>query len=1204
MEERGRDSSQQPGHTDLIRTIGHSSVETQNLEERYKHVLEKLKGLKRHVQICGNGQCRGVLGEPIGIWKNEVVVMGCPEAACRKQWLVCTKCTRQKKPLTSIQKYEKHCDNTHKKDFDNTHNSERSAKRIKTAKSERTLSEPPSADTHLDNNQGYDAGRCDNKGYDTDGFHMEDDCDSIGFDMDESYFPLALTKGDDTAGHQVPRGSLHHEENTKKMIPISNVNQLVFCSKSNEAFFRQEFLHDSGGQFYLVLKSVFKREFHAHDITKQIGKFPYHEVVSRLLLAQFVMKLVPTERNLLVRLMAQLYDSGAESGYSRAIKTVQEDLGENAPVVQTLLNNEYKRGLDATKSVPRVPKHLRQDIVEGKHSIIRNLPTPYIHSDVPGHSYVSVVDCVRDFFGHSRNTSLAFVNGCSTPKSTVRHYTESQRAMECHKLMEKLLLPTYNQSNVLRGLLFVFTDDVEPNNTKSNRGSVWVAVLTIATAAGGGHNTSHTYPLAIGKKGDSHDEVLRRIEEEMKIVRRGFEVYVGCRKRRAVVQFTEFVHLADQPERRGINHLQLGTSNFATRFGVSAHHKECYNVLKACRVCAKENRRLVLHKGGNPPQLPPKCTVCLNWDVFSNDQLALTKPPTDYPLLCSNEEDGGVYEKSKFCRLVRVAEGGRVVQKLKPFRVTYESLIGATKLAYDCFLHHGWSPQNVACYLKVETITTAYINEFQKHANYAFSLHEVENNGLDQKLVQELQKDARKYPHKYRQLPPAPSWTKEGAELQAMWPNVIMHLICLGVIRTTVEAIAKYLTATKKSSAFSRKCGPLLNPFAKMNIQWLKILPWKGCHWVSENYHGFGRLMPWFYQIIDTLIAEKKVTLPPEQDQKKWLKIHNQHWLQCRGISTEGNAKDLSQRVANKMKETPPPKLKEEPERPSVLVENVVVSLHNLLQCVFATSVTEEIIVQTEFSVRVYLTAIQELDDNVTEAVDKRFIFTHYNYASLIDVPDMMRRYGPLRQLWEGGPKGEGYFRIAKPLMKSGFNTANWHKNLMVRLTQNKSLDNIIPSESCTVSAPHSNEALKDRKQHFQSSESQLQFLNDLCEDADVPLSVVLIKANDGNVRICGVIGKSCEMVIEVEKKPLPPVQKFGFSYYKFDAAINDGQPTDWSELAPATTEIGYGVLLPLLTGRTDHDGHSRHVLIASNWKSLSPTVPIAELVDENSVSF
>ena len=304
------------------------------------------------------------------------------------------------------------------------------------------------------------------------------------------------------------------------------------------------------------------------------------------------------------------------------------------------------------------------------------------------------------------------------------------------------------------------------------------------------------------------------------------------------------------------------------------------------------------------------------------------------------------------------------------------------------------------------------------------------------------------------------------------------------------------------------------------------------------------------------------------------------------------------------MKETPPPKVEEEPERPAVLVENVALCLHKLLECVFATAVKEELIVQTEFAVRAFLTATQELDDTITEEENDRFIFRNFNFASLIDLPDMMRMYGPLRQLWEGGPRGEGYFRIAKPLMKSGFNTPNWHKNLMVKLTRQKAFDNVLPGESCPVSGPSTSQALNDRKHNFHRSESSLQFVHDLRNETNVPLSVVLIKDADCNVKICGVLGQTYEMVIEVEKKQSLPVEKFGFTYYEFGTVHDEGQPTHWTELAPNTTEIGYGMLLPLLTGQKNHDWCSRHVLIASNWKSLSPTEPIGELIDEDSASF
>ena len=38
-----------------------------------------------------------------------------------------------------------------------------------------------------------------------------------------------------------------------------------------------------------------------------------------------------------------------------------------------------------------------------------------------------------------------------------------------------------------------------------------------------------------------------------------------------------------------------------------------------------------------------------------------------------------------------------------------------------------------------------------------------------------------------------------------------------------------------------------------------------------------------------------------------------------------------------------------------------------------------------------------------------------YNCLSLLNLPNVMAEFGPIRSLWEGGNQGEGYLREAKP---------------------------------------------------------------------------------------------------------------------------------------------------------------------------------------------
>ena len=71
---------------------------------------------------------------------------------------------------------------------------------------------------------------------------------------------------------------------------------------------------------------------------------------------------------------------------------------------------------------------------------------------------------------------------------------------------------------------------------------------------------------------------------------------------------------------------------------------------------------------------------------------------------------------------------------------------------------------------------------------------------------------------------------------------------------------------------------------------------------MSEDYLGFSRVMKWFFQNVGEYMVEKESNEPPTGlSPKKWLVKHNKAWLKIRGMSQEGKAAELTQRVAAAM---------------------------------------------------------------------------------------------------------------------------------------------------------------------------------------------------------------------------------------------------------------------------------------------------------------
>ena len=73
------------------------------------------------------------------------------------------------------------------------------------------------------------------------------------------------------------------------------------------------------------------------------------------------------------------------------------------------------------------------------------------------------------------------------------------------------------------------------------------------------------------------------------------------------------------------------------------------------------------------------------------------------------------------------------------------------------------------------------------------------------------------------------------------------------------------------------------------------------------------------------------------------------------------------------------------------------------------------------------------------------------------------------------------------------------------------------------------------------------------------------------------------------------PTKKFGLFYYKVD--IPEERFRSWDTIAPNVKKLGYAFLLPLMDGQNDEDAR-RFAIASSNWKYLSPTTTMADLLD------
>ena len=310
-------------------------------------------------------------------------------------------------------------------------------------------------------------------------------------------------------------------------------------------------------------------------------------------------KLSSKDAQLFAEILHGSYHIGCEDGYTQAqndlrskwneeklaqqetpFKTVGECSDQVNQFMDGICEGQYKaeylsgRAYRCSVIIPSKHADIRRIYTAGPRSIKDNLPHPRIITS-DKHAYISLKDCVRDFLGHRYDGRQKALFSHIDPEisrkpfENVDHPSKLRRAAE---ILHEVLGCEADKKDLdsLVCYIFLWSDDVECNTSKTNRGSVWIMTMTIATHWGDGHSLTNTYPVAVGKKGDPHDDVVKEIHIMLDELKNSNEYYIGSIGRKAKIRFVCYAVLQDQPERRGYNHLMLGSAAYAARTGVSA----------------------------------------------------------------------------------------------------------------------------------------------------------------------------------------------------------------------------------------------------------------------------------------------------------------------------------------------------------------------------------------------------------------------------------------------------------------------------------------------------------------------------------------------------------------------------------------------------------------------------------------------------------
>ena len=234
--------------------------------------------------------------------------------------------------------------------------------------------------------------------------------------------------------------------------------------------------------------------------------------------------------------------------------------------------------------------------------------------------------------------------------------------------------------------------------------------------------------------------------------------------------------------------------------------------------------------------------------------------------------------------------------------------------------------------------------------------------------------------------------------------------------------------------------------------------------WVSENFLGFCRILDWFYVLLIRL-PEETVYKDPVTEPSAWYKKENEAWLGARGFPNKGTAAELRIQVSKLLARDP---VREIITKHICSYRHILEMLHTLktiISTCMKLKVEEHDIINLEAFTRKFLILYDRMDKSMKAAKNgKPGWITQYNFMSLLNIPNVMRNYGSMRNLWEGGEEGEGILRSVKPEIKIGMR-GNWQEWLMSNLLKIKSYETVIAREETIPQLPEGEAATSQETQ-------------------------------------------------------------------------------------------------------------------------------------------
>ena len=192
----------------------------------------------------------------------------------------------------------------------------------------------------------------------------------------------------------------------------------------------------------------------------------------------------------------------------------------------------------------------------------------------------------------------------------------------------------------------------------------------------------------------------------------------------------------------------------------------------------------------------------------------------------------------------------------------------------------------------------------------------------------------------------------------------------------------------------------------------------------------------------------------------------------------------------------------------------------------------------------------------------------------LLNLPHAMKRFGPLRHLFEGSYRGEGYLRYIKANMKAGFK-GNWKYNVLKKILNHKSMYHVKRDSMIEEQDEDEENSYKQYKYHSYSSRTETfeDFLN------GKPISIVQFDDNG-----FGVVCYSSKLFLPITMDKYVDSAN-GHHYHNW--ILNEEESMQILKVEEIKKNC---LLLPLLPGIScNNTALNTFTLINDNWEEIQP---------------